>query len=58
MGAIKFLLVISVTFPADFSNVTEFISQGDLEYLLLDVAVKCFTFSFSFFIVVLGMGIL
>ena len=31
MGAIKFLLAISVTFPAGFDNVTESISQGDLE---------------------------
>ena len=31
MGAIKFLLVVSVAFPAGFNNGTESISQGDVE---------------------------
>lgn len=35
MGAMKFLFVISIMFLADLDNVTESISQGDLEPCLL-----------------------
>lgn len=43
MGAIKFLLIMSVMFPADFSDVTESISQGDMVLLAISFYILMIT---------------